>query len=244
MSRALDLTGQRFGKLVALDRAGSNKHGQCLWLCKCDCGGTKGVISSYLTSGKTKSCGCLERDRTLNLSGQRFSRFVVLEFAGRNENRVALWLCRCDCGTTKTVRAANLRNGNTKSCGCLHKEITSALTAGKKYGLTHGHYGSGTYGSWKCAKTRCLNPNHKQYPSYGGANPPVIICDRWKDSFENFLADMGERPVGTTLGRFGDVGNYEPGNCKFMTPAEQIANWRSDRIRPWSKKKSIEQIAA
>jgi hypothetical protein len=96
---------------------------------------------------------------------------------------------------------------------------------------------------------RVLDPNQKQYLDYGGANPPITICDRWNTakggSFENFLADVGERLPSTTLGRFGDVGNYEPGNVAWMTPAEQVANWRPDRTRPYGLKiKPAEQIAA
>ena len=75
-------------------------------------------------------------------------------------------------------------------------------------------------------RTRCLNPNAQDYKSYGGANSPVRICSRWLNSFENFLADMGERPEGTTLGRFGDIGNYEPENCAWQTPKEQGAEKR------------------
>lgn len=86
-----------------------------------------------------------------------------------------------------------------------------------------------TYRSWRNMKSRCLNPNVASYASYGGANPPVLICDRWLQSFENFLADLGVRPSGTTLGRFGDVGNYELSNCKWMTLAEQVENRRPRR---------------
>jgi hypothetical protein len=91
-------------------------------------------------------------------------------------------------------------------------------------------------------KSRCTNPNAEKYPKYGGAG--VLICDRWLNSFENFLADMGERPHGTSQGRFGDVGNYEVGNVSWQTWAEQVANRRPDRNVGGGKKKSIQQIAA
>ena len=79
-----------------------------------------------------------------------------------------------------------------------------------------------TYLSWQAMKKRCLNPNHDHYASYGAKG--VTVCMRWRKSFKTFLADMGERPENTTLGRFGDSGNYEPGNCAWMTLAEQQAN--------------------
>lgn len=75
---------------------------------------------------------------------------------------------------------------------------------------------------------RCTNPNAPRFERYGGANPPVGVCDRWM-VFGNFLADMGQRPEGTTLGRFGDTGDYEPGNCAWQTPKEQAAEQRTKR---------------
>jgi hypothetical protein len=86
-----------------------------------------------------------------------------------------------------------------------------------------------------------LDPEAKRWDSYGGANPPVTICDRWLDQkhgFNNFLADLGERRKGTTLGRFGDVGNYEPSNVAWMTPMQQRQNWRPDRNLGGGRKKA------
>src|ERR1700733_11480918 len=89
----------------------------------------------------------------------------------------------------------------------------------------HGHQrqvgASPTYNSWVSTIDRCTNSHFKGWKYYGGANPPVTMCDRWRNSFEAFLEDMGPRPEGTTLGRFGDVGNYEPGNCEWQTPKQQ-----------------------
>ena len=88
--------------------------------------------------------------------------------------------------------------------------------------LEHGHATRAgqtpTYRSWVAMRQRCQKPGVTGYENYGGAG--VLVCPRW-DSFENFLADMGERPPGTTLGRFGDKGNYEPSNCAWQTPEEQ-----------------------
>lgn len=86
---------------------------------------------------------------------------------------------------------------------------------------THGHYGEPTYVSWYSMKTRCLNPNAASYARYGGRG--IRVCTRWMQ-FENFLADMGMRPVGTTLDRIDRFGNYEPGNCRWATPRQQRLN--------------------
>lgn len=84
----------------------------------------------------------------------------------------------------------------------------------------HGLYKTPTYNTWSSMKQRCLNPNNTSYHYYGGRG--VKICDKWL-SFEGFLEDMGERPIGTTLGRFGDTGDYEKSNCEWQTVKEQSA---------------------
>jgi hypothetical protein len=173
-----------------------------------------------------------------NLTGQIFSRLTVIEFAGRNKQRHSLWTCRCECGVTKIVSAQHLRDG-TKSCGCLFRELTASRSTGKKSALKHGHSPVGnlspTYNSFQAMRQRCLYPKAARYPHYGGAG--VTICDRWNitkgGSFENFLLDLGGRPEGTTLGRFGDVGNYTPLNCKWMDSKEQRENWKP---RPQSRR--------
>ena len=180
---------------------------------------------------------------------QRFGKLTVVERAGThkqpNGQSVSLWLCKCDCGQEKTVRGGNLRKGNTKSCGCFQREQV------RRSRKTHGHKSGGgnpsaTYISWNSLKSRCLNPNSKNFKDYGGANPPVTICERWlgKEGFSNFLLDLGERPVGTSLGRFGDVGNYEKSNCAWQTSADQVTNRRPDRNLGCCKKKITEEIAA
>lgn len=87
------------------------------------------------------------------------------------------------------------------------------------------------YTRWADMKQRCLNPNNHAYENYGGRG--ITVCDRWV-TFENFYADMGDPPPGLSLDRFDNDGNYEPGNCRWATPEEQIANQRvSDKNRGW-----------
>lgn len=89
---------------------------------------------------------------------------------------------------------------------------------------THGKSRSPEHQSWTAMKTRCFNPNAFGYGIYGGRG--ITVCDRWRDSFEAFLADMGARPEGTSLDRIDTDGDYEPGNCQWATPKEQAGNRR------------------
>lgn len=113
-----DLSGKVFGKLTVVNFAGRDKWNIPKWLCKGECGNEKTVTGRSLTSGNTKSCGCIARTFK-DLSGQTFGKLTVVNFAGRDKCGNRTWLCKCECGTEKAVRGAHLTSGLTKSCGCL-----------------------------------------------------------------------------------------------------------------------------
>ena len=126
------------------------------------------------------------------------------------------WLCQCVCGVCTVVKNADLRN--TKSCGCLRVDMGRARQ-------THGLSKSRTYQAWRKMKTRCLNPKDKAWPNYGGRG--ITVCERWQNSFQMFLQDMGECPEGLSLDRIDNSQGYTADNCRWTTAAVQANNKRS-----------------
>ena len=150
--------------------------------------------------------------RLIDLTGRRYGRLVVIGRA-RNAGGKNRWKCVCDCGAETEVLAANLTRGATKSCGCLRKT----------HAVTHGKNGTPTYRSWHKMLSRCRNTAVHNYANYGGRG--IGYDPRW-EQFEEFLFDMGERPLGTTLDRINPDGDYCKNNCRWATPKEQQRNRR------------------
>lgn len=153
--------------------------------------------------------------------GTRYERLTILreiEPVRHGKNLFRRVLCSCDCGNEVQVLFNSLRSRNTQSCGCLRREFL----------FKHGHSQRGrktkTYTAWRSMVHRCSNPRNKQFKNYGGRG--IQVCERWRDNFENFLADMGEAPTGMTLDRENNNGNYEPSNCRWATGSEQHRNTR------------------
>lgn len=159
--------------------------------------------------------------------GQRFGRLVVTGPAPRIDKN-SRWACRCDCGGTIDCRPSHLKDGNIKSCGCLASE------AARDRMTTHGRARSPLYARWIGMLTRCHYPATNGYQHYGGRG--IRVCDRWRNSFADFLADMGEPPgAGYTLDRIDPDGNYEPGNVRWATAQEQAANTRKAQMHRLKK---------
>ena len=159
--------------------------------------------------------------RRVDLVGVRFGRLLVLEAAGTTPRRQALWRCVCDCGKETVPTGDKLRRGTTQSCGCLRNEVTS--TRLKKHGCTD----TPLYGIWCGMLARCYSRTHHAYRLYGARG--ITVCERWH-TFANFMADMGSRPSPNhSIDRINSRGNYEPGNCRWATRAEQATN--TSRVR-------------
>lgn len=153
-----------------------------------------------------------------NLIDRKFGRLLVVgESAKKGKSGNCIWICLCECGNLKEVMAPFLKNGNIKSCGCLAIESR----------INHGMSRTITYSSWYSMKNRCTNPESDNYKNYGGRG--ISVCERWIDSLDLFVQDMGHRPsIKHTLDRIDNDGDYEPRNCRWAIGYTQRRNRRDN----------------
>ena len=162
--------------------------------------------------------------------GQQFNRLTVIAGPFRKSNGNMDWECRCMCGKTKRITTGHLTT-STQSCGCLHKERVAIVgRSNMKHGDNPRSGESIEYSCWHGMKQRCYTTTNAAYHNYGGRG--IAVCDRWRDSYEAFLFDMGRRPPECdSLDRFpNNNGNYEPGNCRWATSKQQGRNTRVNRL--------------
>jgi hypothetical protein len=174
--------------------------------------------------------------KTIDITGQRFGRLLVIQQTGKNADNRTLWQCRCDCGNHHIVNSGNLRQGSVKSCGCKRGYRTHGMA-----GKANRHY---LYHTWKLIRNRCNNPKGRAYKWYGARG--IKFYEYWNTDFSIFVngivTGIGNRPPGMTLDRIDNNGHYEPGNVKWSTPKEQVDNRRPPE--EWDRKcRRIEQFS-
>lgn len=208
------IMGKRFGWLVVIKTATSGIQGKKRYECLCDCGVALIEYENNLKRNKRVQCrGCAskktsERFIDPTMIGRRFGRLFVIKAAGSN-GRLKIYECKCECGNIVTITGGNLKTGNSTQCSKCAKPGRS----------THQ-----LYDIWKGIMRRCNDPNFKDFHNYGGRG--IKICKRWEECFENFCADMEPRPDGLHIDRIDNDGNYEPGNCRWVTQKENNSNRR------------------
>ena len=161
--------------------------------------------------------------------GEQFNKLKVMyetePYIQPSGQQKRAFICKCECGKELKVSLTHLKTNHTLSCGCYKYTFIKKTQFKEKHGHTNNKgYRSKEYNSWKCMKNRCLYEKSKNYSYYGGRG--IKVCDRWLNSFENFLQDMGNRPQGFTLDRIDPNGNYEPINCRWADSKTQRHNQR------------------
>ena len=154
----------------------------------------------------------------MEMLGSTFGRLTIIDKAS---NRRGYWLCQCQCGNQSVVETSHLKSGKTRSCGCLRVEKTIERNT------RHSMSKSKTYSIWASMIARCYYPGSTSFKRYGAVG--VTVCDRWKTSFECFLADMGEAPTGMSIERIDGAKVYSPETCTWATPKEQALSRKTTR---------------
>lgn len=183
-----------------------------------------------------------------DITGQRFGKLVAvkrlptrLSPSGR---KYSVWLCQCDCGKQVEARLNNLTEGTKRSCGCLIKEAHAeqCRELGKQ-STKHGDFGTKLYGVWAAMKRRCYNPHAKYFELYGGRG--IKVCQDWHEyePFKEWALTNGYQQ-GLSIDRIDCDGNYEPGNCRWVTMAAQQRNCRNNRHYNYKGKSyTVKEIA-
>lgn len=161
--------------------------------------------------------------KLIDLINKRFGALSVIARHSQDLNGGPVWVCQCDCGKLSNVRGTSLKQGHTRSCGCIARDGVTVRNT------RHGMRNTPEYRVWAAMKSRCINPGSQAWRNYGGRG--ITVCAQWIESFPQFLNDMGEQPSSNhSIDRLNNDGGYAPENCQWVERLTQANNRRTNRI--------------
>jgi hypothetical protein len=221
------MVGQKYGSWTVLEQVYIEQNRATVFKyyeCECECGAVKPVRATDLKHGRSTRCReCRDKDLYIDPKeyiGKKFGKWTVISEGIPTKAQQRTIICKCECGKELTMSTSRMKIRRPKSCQVCNVKI-------------HGMEGTPTYYTWQTMKARCLDEDNHNYKSYGGRG--IKICERWL-TFKSFFEDMGEKPKGYQIDRIDNNGNYEPGNCRWVTPKENSNN-RRKRPVVWNLKK-------
>ena len=255
MSTRIDIMGQRFGKLIVVEYAGKNKFNFVQWKCLCDCGSYRIAIGTTLRQGRVTHCGCSKKTSKINMLGKVFGRLTVTREAGRSKDKKVMWECSCSCsGKLIIISGVYLRNGHTRSCGCLRIDLLRSRSLLPKGVTSLNDF----YRSYKTrAKKRkiCFNLTKEEFRRL--TQEPCFYCG--DTTIRKAISESKKRKVNgpymyvSGVDRLDSSRGYEKNNVvpcchtcnfgKFTSPVEEFVIWleRASNNLPQLKQKLLEK---